>query len=116
MTADVPALPMVESGSKDLSETMLAVPFLIPSTRLLHMSSGGRNLSREMVPSFSAYSNPSERLDHSELASKSDRELIGESITKSLLFPSVLTHVRVSGTIDTGTALGPGHICNSSPS
>ena len=52
MTAKVPALPIGELGSKDPSKTILTVPFLIPSTRLLQISLGRMDLSNKTVGSL----------------------------------------------------------------
>ena len=72
MTAEVLAGPMGEAASKEPLETILSVPFLIPSTRLLHISSGRMNLSSKIVGSLIALSNPSDRVDQDNLSSKSD--------------------------------------------
>ena len=49
MTAKVPADPIGEEASTDLSETILAVPFLIPTKRMLHISSGRMNSFTKIV-------------------------------------------------------------------
>ena len=90
MTAEVPAGPIGEAASKEPSETMLVVQFLMPSTRLLHISSGSMNLSSKIVGSLIALLNPSDRVDQVDSSSKSDRAFTGGSKMNSVAGPSIL--------------------------
>ena len=78
------------------------------------MSSGRMNLCSKIVGSLIAWSNPSDRDDHSDLASKSDRALIDGSRTNALVRPSILKLLAVTGTTKIGKALSNGQASISS--
>ena len=90
MTAEVPASPIGGAASKDPSETVHAVPSLIPSTRSVQPSSGRMNLSSKIVGSLIALSKPSASVDHSDLSSKFDNVFTGGSKLNAATGPSIL--------------------------
>ena len=96
MTAEEPAGPIGEAASKDPSETVHAVPALMPSTRSLQPSSGRMNLSSKIVGSLIALSKPSASVDHSDSSSKSDNVFTGGSNLNSATGPSIL---KLSATV-----------------
>ena len=62
MIAEVPAGLIGEAASKEPSETILVVPFLMSSTKLLHRSFGSMNLSSKIVRSLITLLNPSDNV------------------------------------------------------
>ena len=89
ITADVPTGPIRVEGLKEPSETMLAVPFLIPRHNASHLSRGSLTLSNRIVGSAFALFNPSSMEVHAKSSSNSDRGLVGGTMSKSSTLPLI---------------------------
>ena len=90
MIVEFPASQIEEVASKELPETILTVPFLMPSIRLLHRSSGSMNSSSKIVGLFIVLSNPSDRVNQAGSSSKSNKVFMGGNGTNAVASPSIL--------------------------
>ena len=113
-SAEDPTGPIGDAGSKEPSETILAVPRIILSARSIQFLSRRRYLPKIIVGSLMAVSNPSDKFSQYESSSKSDKTSIGGNILNCRAWTSILKLLATDLT-DIGTTKFIGQVSPGSP-